>query len=292
MTARILCKFTFQSKICKTIGITLDAADAGDVGQLAEVGDEGVDLGGVVDEQGDVAFEDAVVALYDEFVHVDVELLGDDLRHFVEQTHFVEPFDEDFHGEEHGASHAPLGCQDAVAAIGFQSGGNGTLQFVDDDVVLVVDKSHDGVARNGFAAFAEGVFRLNGGLGELQDFLAVEILVDDEFLDFLLFAVLRLASEGEEAFPPSAVGLFTQIVEVGIAQFDMLVADGSEEHFGAFHVVESAEFVDGGSVAHHVVLLEKVGQKVFAEFACLAVLLAQNGDDFGSGFRGGGDVEP
>lgn len=128
-----------------------------------------------MDEHLNGAFEDSVVTFDFELSYVDSVEMGDDFCHLVEQPELVESFHIDGDGEQHGAVHLPLGTQHSVASIGFESLGCGALELVDDDVAVVVDVAHDGVAWYGLAVVAQDVFVLYAVFGQGEEFFLVEV---------------------------------------------------------------------------------------------------------------------
>ena len=153
---------------------------------FSEAGDDGVSVLRVVDEDLDGAFEDAIVTFDFEFADVDTMKLGDDLGHLVEESKFVEAFDIDGDREEDDMTHLPLSSEDTVATVGLEFLCVGTLEFVDNNVLVVIDVAHDFVARDRFATVTKGVLVLDALFSELDGFLLVEVLIDSRLLLFLL----------------------------------------------------------------------------------------------------------
>ncbi len=138
----------------------------------------------VVDAEFDGAVEDALVAADGQLVDVDAELVADDLAYIEQHTLAVDTLDFDGRIEEQLLVHIPFGIYDAVAVAGLQLGCYlaGTLVYL--DAVLVVDKSHDVIARDGMATVWEDKL-VDVLLCDDERFLLVEVLAHDEELLWL-----------------------------------------------------------------------------------------------------------
>lgn len=92
---------------------------------------------------------------------VNVQLLRNHFGQFVQYTYFIQSLDVDVYGEYQRFSRLPLYGNQTVAEAGFQLGGNGTLAFMDDNAVVVVDISQYIVARDRLAAVCQDVVFLD-----------------------------------------------------------------------------------------------------------------------------------
>lgn len=124
----------------------------------------------------------------------------------------------------------------------------------------------------------------DGILADDHSAFLVELLADDEFLNFLVLLFLRflfLADKWHEAFPPGHTtgrALFPpQFSEVVVAKDDTLVAESEEEALVFLKVMEVADTVHNGVVVLHAVVIEPVAQRLLALLLYLAALLMQYG---------------
>ena len=88
-----------------------------------------------------LSFEDTVVGFDGQFTDIHVELAGDDLSYFVQQSHAVYTFYIYGDEERQILVSVPLGGDDTVSVATLKAGGNGALALVDDNTVLLVDVS-------------------------------------------------------------------------------------------------------------------------------------------------------
>ena len=104
-----------------------------------------------------LSFEDAIVGFDGQFTDIHVELAGDDLGHFVQQSHAVYTFYIYGDEERQILVSVPFGGDDTVSVATFKAGGNGALALVDDNTVLFVDVSQYVVTRNGVATVSHDI---------------------------------------------------------------------------------------------------------------------------------------
>ncbi len=133
----------------------------------------------VIDSERDGPVENAVIAGDDQFLHVDIELAGDDPRDLIEQSDAVDAGDVDGGVEERLPVHIPFGVDDAVAETGFQFGGHITVAAVYLEMVLVVDEAQDVIAGNGAATSGKHQ-PFDIVVIDEERLFAVELLGDDE----------------------------------------------------------------------------------------------------------------
>ena len=79
-----------------------------------------------------LSFEDAIVGFDGQFTDIHVELAGDDLGHFVQQSHAVYTFYIYGDEERQILVSVPFGGDDTVSVATFKAGGNGALALVDN----------------------------------------------------------------------------------------------------------------------------------------------------------------
>ena len=104
-----------------------------------------------------LSFEDTVVGFDGQFTDIHVELAGDDLSYFVQQSHAVYTFYIYGDEERQILVSVPLGGDDTVSVATLKAGGNGALALVDDNTVLLVDVSQYVVTRNGMATVGHNI---------------------------------------------------------------------------------------------------------------------------------------
>ena len=272
-----------------------------EVADILEGIDDDLHFVAVVHFEFDGAVEDAVVAGDDEFLHVDVQLTGDDTCHLVEQTDAVDA------GHVYGCVkeglpvHVPFGIDDAVAETGFQFGGHVAVAPVDLQVVFVVDEPEDVIAWDGPATFGEEKSSDIAVVDE-ERLLAVEVLGHDEGFAglfslvgiFLLF--LLGVEEGYESAPSCLLRSFLlaleEFVDVFVAEDDVLVAQCLEEFLRLLDVVELTQAVDGRSGEFQAMILQKLAERVLSGFLDLAVVAPQDGLDLSFGLGCGGEIDP
>ena len=109
----------------------------------------------VVHTQLDLGVEDIIIAVDHHPVDIYIQLLGDHLRHLVQQSDAVDTSDGNGGVEEHLLVHVPLHVDDTVAIAALQLVGHITVALVDLDPVLVVDISQGIVAGDGVTATGE-----------------------------------------------------------------------------------------------------------------------------------------
>ena len=154
------------------------------------------------------------------------------------------------------------------------------------DAVLVVDISHDVIARDGMATVWEDKL-VDVLLCDDERFLLVEILAHDEELlwlgsAFYLLLFLVLSTEEWDVVTPTA-GLFLllvlalQFVDVFLAQDDGMVAESQEEVVVLLDVVEVAELIYARGAYLHTVLLEPLIEYFLALLLHLSIITAQDG---------------
>ena len=107
----------------------------------------------------DGAVEDALLTRDGNAVHIDVELVGDNLRDVVQHALAVDAAQLYRRIEEHHLVHIPLCVEDTITEARLQSRSHIAVAAVNLYAVLVVDVSHDVVAGDGVAACREDVLR-------------------------------------------------------------------------------------------------------------------------------------
>lgn len=93
------------------------------------------------------------------------------MRYLIQHTDTVYSFDVNIDREVEGFSDLPLYGKQPVAETGLQLVGNGTMTFMDDNAVVVVNISQYIISRNRFAAVGNDIVLLNGIRSQLDDFL-------------------------------------------------------------------------------------------------------------------------
>ena len=124
--------------------------------------------------------------------------------HLVEQAQTVDALQANANGKEEVALlHVPSCSQDTVTMIGLEAHGDRTLEFMDDDTSSVVDISHDGIARDGFATLRKGIALLDSLVVKHNDFLSVNGCRSLSSLgrDGSCILFLVLTTESKEASP-------------------------------------------------------------------------------------------
>ena len=166
---------------------------------------------------------------------VHVQLTGDNLCYFIQQSDAVDTAHLDGGREVKLFVHVPFHVEDTVTITGFQLVGNRTVALVDLYAVLTVDESQRVITGNGMTTGGEDKLR-NIVLCDIDRLLAVEVLRHDEIVLTLnkLCGSLGLffSDEGNIAAPSfSFIGILltVQLVDILLAQDDVLLTDGHEQ---------------------------------------------------------------
>lgn len=213
--------------------------------QLFQVGADCIYVIHIMYEQLDASLKDSVVRLDVQFVDVHVQLLRNDLRHFVQNADSVYTFYIYVDGEIQGLAYFPLHGKQAVSEAGFQLRGDGALPFVDNDAVVVINVSQHIVPWYWLAAVCYDIMLLKFVGSQFYNLF----LVDVQRL-CSLFCLLRLfgfaASEGKGyIFLPACCGRFLfQFVPLKISQYNAFLSDLVSQFVGRFQIMQCAELLD------------------------------------------------
>ena len=108
----------------------------------------------------------------------------------------------------------------------------------------------------------------------------------------LLFFLFLVGGEEGHVSPPRRGFLVKELVEVFVAQYDTLFADGEIEVFVFRLAVQLAELVECGCGDFQIVLLQERAENFLTVLLCLPGIPSEDGLYFRLGFGGGCEVDP
>ena len=177
--------------------------------------------------------------------------------------------------------------------VGLEPVGNPTVDFMDGDLLLLIDVSHHQVTRNRFTAIGEHI-------------LSVECLVVDDDAFLLVYFLLRFRSalllvlptllfgEREKAFPSatSASRFFLHGIHFLASKLDASLCNIEVELLHIVKMMELADFLHAYRIVRQFLLLKESFDGILSCFSLFILLFSKNGMDLVRGLGRRGHFQP